>query len=340
MLPDLAVRTPPCEIDLQLIPWLIGVNPDGMIEQAHRVIPVMDTELYRVEERPSRVGMVLVHALTGFVDAGQAGHLAVTHLLENLEHRLVATFDIDQLLDYRSRRPMMIFDEDRWAGYEQPELVLYEVEDCAGTRFLLLTGPEPDLQWERFADAVRELVDDFGISLTVGLGAVPMAVPHTRPVMVTAHATRRELISGYQRWFQTMQIPGHAGALVELRLGEVGHDAMGFVVHVPHYLARMEYPESARGLLEHLARSSGLELPVDALLPAAQRVLEEVNERLARSPQSMKVVANLEEQFDAVTSNSQRRSLLSADAGPLPTGDEIAAELEQFLAEQDGPGEN
>jgi hypothetical protein len=235
---------------------------------------------------------------------------------------------------------MMIFDEDRWAGYEQPELVLYEVEDCAGTRFLLLTGPEPDLQWERFADAVRELVDDFGVSLTVGLGAVPMAVPHTRPVMVTAHATRRELISGYQRWFNTMQVPGHAGALVELRLGEVGHDAMGFVVHVPHYLARMEYPESSRGLLEHLARSSGLELPVDALLPAAQRVLDEVNERLARSPQSMKVVTNLEEQFDAVMTDSQRRSLLPADAGPLPTGDEIAAELEQFLAEQDSPGEN
>src|SRR5205823_8222831 len=212
--PD-AARNPPRRCD-----------HEGMIELAQRVTYGMDTELYRVEERPSRVGMVLVHALTGFVDAGQAGHLAVAHLLDNLEHRLVATFDIDQLLDYRSRRPMMIFDEDRWAGYEQPELVLYEVEDCAGTRFLLLTGPEPDLQWERFADAVRELVDDFGVSLTVGLGAAPMAVPHTRPVMVTAHATRRELISDYQRWFNTVQIPGHAGALVELRLGEVGHDAM------------------------------------------------------------------------------------------------------------------
>lgn len=311
-----------------------------MNEPAHRVMSVMDTELYRVEERPSGVGMVLVHALTGFVDAGQAGHLAVAHLLANLEHRVVATFDIDQLLDYRSRRPMMIFDEDRWAGYEQPELVLYEVEDCAGTRFLLLTGPEPDLQWERFADAIRQLVDDFGISLTVGLGAVPMAVPHTRPVMVTAHATRRELISGYQRWFNSVQIPGHAGALVELRLGEVGHDAMGFVVHVPHYLARTEYPESARGLLEHLARSSSLDLPVAALLPAAQRALDEVNERLARSPQSMSIVANLEEQFDRIMSESQQRSLLPADAGPLPTGDEIAAELEQFLAEQEGPAGN
>lgn len=311
-----------------------------MIEPARCVISVVDTELYRVEERPSGVGMVLVHALTGFVDAGQAGHLAVAHLLAHLEHRVVATFDIDQLLDYRSRRPMMTFEEDRWAGYERPELVLYEVEDCAGTRFLLLTGPEPDLQWERFADAVLELVNDFGISLTVGLGAVPMAVPHTRPVMVTAHATRRELISGYQQWFNTVRVPGHAGALVELRLGELGHDAMGFVVHVPHYLARMEYPESARGLLEHLARSSGLDLPVDALLPAAQRVLEEVNERLARSPQSMSVVANLEQQFDAVMSQPQQRPMLSADTGPLPTGDEIAAELEQFLAEQDGSAEH
>jgi predicted ATP-grasp superfamily ATP-dependent carboligase len=273
-----------------------------------------------------------VHALTGFVDAGQAGQLAVAHLLASLEHRVVATFDVDQLLDYRSRRPVMIFDEDRWASYEQPKLVLYEVDDCAGTRFLLLTGPEPDLLWERFSDAVRELVERFTVGLTVGLGAVPMAV--------TAHATRRELIPGYHRWFNTMQMPGHAGALVELRLGEAGHDAMGFVVHVPHYLARMEYPESARGLLEHLARSSGLSLPVDALRPAAQRVLAEVNEQIARSPESMSVVASLEDQFDSVMGGSDRRPLAALDAEALPTGDEIAAEFEAFLAEQDGSPES
>jgi predicted ATP-grasp superfamily ATP-dependent carboligase len=304
-----------------------------------RVVGIVNTELYRIEAEPSRRGgMVLVHCLTGFVDAGQAGQLAVAHLLANLEHRVVATFDVDQLLDYRSRRPVMIFDEDQWAAYERPELVLREVHDCAGTTFLLLTGPEPDLQWERFADAVGELVERFGVRLTVGLGAIPMAVPHTRPSTVTAHATRRELISGYQRWFNTMQLPGHAGALVELRLGELGHDAMGFVVHVPHYLTRVEYPESACGLLEHLARSSGLDLPVDALRPAAARVLVEVNEQIARSPESMSVVANLETQFDAVVSN--RRPLLAADAGSLPTGEEIAAEFEQFLAEQDGSAEN
>jgi hypothetical protein len=148
------------------------------------------------------------------------------------------------------------------------------------------------------------------------------------------------LISGYQRWFTTMQIPGHAGALVEFRLGEAGHDALGFVVHVPHYLARIEYPESARGLLEHLARTSGLSLPIDALRPAAQRVLAEINKQVARSPESMSVVASLEAQFDAVMGESDRRPLPAIDTGSLPTGDEIAAELEQFLAEQDGPAES
>ncbi|MGH3933002.1 MAG: PAC2 family protein, partial [Pseudonocardiaceae bacterium] len=227
-------------------------------------------DLYRIDEEPVvPTGTVLVHALTGFVDAGRAGHVAVAHLLASLEHRVLATFDVDQLLDYRSRRPTMTFEGDRWTSYEQPELVLHEVRDSAGTPFLLLAGPEPDLQWERFTDAVRELVERFGVGLTVGLGAVPMAVPHTRPVTVTAHATRRELIPGYQPWVGTMEIPGHAGALVELRLGQAGHDAMGFVVHVPHYLARIEYPESARGLLEHLSRSSGLDLPVETLRPAA-----------------------------------------------------------------------
>ncbi|MGH3687855.1 MAG: PAC2 family protein [Pseudonocardiaceae bacterium] len=301
----------------------------------------MTAELYRIDAEPStQAGTVLVHALTGFVDAGQAGSLAVAHLLAHLEHRVVATFDVDQLLDYRSRRPTMIFDEDRWTSYEQPELVLYEVRDCAGTAFLLLTGPEPDLLWERFADAVRELIERFGVTLTVGLGAVPMAVPHTRPATVTAHATRRELIPGYQKWFTTMQIPGHAGALVELRLGEAGHDAMGFVVHVPHYLARMEYPESARGLLEHLARSSGLNLPAETLRPAAQRVFAEVTEQVSRSPESMSVIASLEAQFDAALGKYDRRSLPPIDAEMLPTGDEIAAELQQFLAEQDGPAES
>jgi predicted ATP-grasp superfamily ATP-dependent carboligase len=294
-------------------------------------------ELYRIEaEASAPKGAVLLHALTGFVDAGQAGRVAVAHLLAHLDHRVLATFNIDQLLDYRSRRPTMTFDADHWAGYEQPELILYEVRDQAGTAFFVLAGAEPDLQWERFTGAVCELVERLGVGLTVGLGAVPMAIPHTRPVTVTAHATRPELISSYQRWFGTLEVPGSAAALLELRLGEAGHDAMGFTVHVPHYLARIEYPESARGLLEHVARNSGLDLPAEELRPAAAQVLAEVEEQISRSAESASVVAALEARFDAATGGPDSMLMLGTDAEPLPTGDEIAAELEQFLAEQEG----
>ncbi len=301
-------------------------------------------DLYRIEELPAELnrsdgtGPVLVHGLSGFVDAGHANRLAVEHLLENLEHRVVATFDIDQLLDYRSRRPMMVFEADHWTEYARPELTLHEVRDEDGMAFLLLSGPEPDLQWERFIAAVTDIIERFDVSLTIGLDAVPMAVPHTRPVTMTAHATRPELIAGYEQWFGTVEVPASVSALLELRLGEAGRDAIGFAVHVPHYLARTEYPESARGLLSNLIDVSGLALPTDGLRPAAERVTAEVNDQVGRSEEISGVVRKLEEQFDEAAESRTPRSLLASDVEELPNADEIGAELEQFLADQEGGG--
>jgi len=298
-----------------------------------------NAELYRIEDVPAEPTgdgrPVLVHGLAGFVDAGQAGRLAVEHLLEHLEHRVVARFDVDQLLDYRSRRPVMVFEGDHWVSYARPELTLHEVRDTEGVPFLLLAGPEPDLQWERFVAAVTELVERFDVRLTVGLDAVPMAVPHTRPVTLTAHATRAELMPDHDRWFGTVEVPASVSALLELHLGEAGHDAVGFAAHVPHYLARAEYPDAALGLLEQLSLASGLAVPVDELRPAAQRVTREVNEKIAQSAEVSAVVRRLEEQFDEAFAARGRPSLLGPDADDLPTADEIGAELEQFLAERE-----
>jgi len=295
-------------------------------------------ELYQIEGEATAPtdakGPVLVHGLAGFIDAGQGGRLAVEHLLERLEHRLVATFDVDRLLDYRSRRPVMTFEGDHWASYAQPELALHEVLDSDGTPFLLLSGSEPDLQWERFVRAVTELVERFDVRLTVGLDAVPMAVPHTRPITFTAHGTRPELIADHERWFGSVEVPASVSALLELRLGEAGHDAVGFAAHVPHYLARTEYPEAARSLLEQLRSTSGLAVPVEELRPAAQRMLAEVDEQVGRSEEVASVVRHLEQQFDQAVEARGRPSLLAADPEDLPTADEIGAELEQFLAEQ------
>nr|WP_205808311.1 PAC2 family protein [Micromonospora sp. HNM0581] len=280
---------------------------------------------------------VLIQTLTGFVDAGNASRLAREQLLTSLESRPIARFDLDQLFDYRSRRPMMTFVEDHWESYDAPELGLHLLHDDDETPFLLLTGPEPDLQWERFTAAVTGLAARLDVRLTVGLNAIPMAVPHTRPTGVTAHATRRELIAGYEPWLQRVQVPGNVGHLLEFRLGEAGRDALGFAAHVPHYVAQAEYPAAAEVLLASVSRSTGLLLPRDGLRSAAEVVRVEIDRQVAQSDEATTLVQALEEQFDAYARGRGEKNLLATENGPLPTAEELGAELERFLAEQSRP---
>ena len=297
-------------------------------------------ELYELaDELPALDGPVLVQALTGFVDAGSAIQLTREHLLEHLESRVIATFDLDQLLDYRSRRPPMVFVEDHFASYEQPSLAVHLVRDQLGSEFLMLAGPEPDLQWERFIAAITGLIERFGVRLTVGLNAIPMAVPHTRPVSVTAHATDRSLLGEHESWLQRVQVPASVGNLLEFRLGETGHDALGYAVHVPHYLAQATYPAAAELLLDSISANTGLALPTGQLREAARLVRADVDKQIAEDEQATRLVASLEAQYDAFLRGREADNLLAENKAPLPTADELGAELERFLAEQTREGD-
>ena len=142
------------------------------------------------------------------------------------------------------------------ADYDAPRLVVRLMRDTGGTPYLLMHGPEPDTRWEAFAMAVRDVVEHFDVEPVVGMGVVPMAVPHTRPIATTQHANTWSW-SRHNRWRGEMRIPSSAQALLELRLGEWGHDAMGFVAHIPHYLAQLDYPQASAALLEHVERGTG-----------------------------------------------------------------------------------
>jgi hypothetical protein len=283
-------------------------------------------------ELPALDRPVLVQALDGFVDAGAAKRLAREHLLRD-GSTLLAVFDVDQLHDYRARRPAMVFAEDHWESYDDPHLALHLVHDDAGTPFLLLAGPEPDVQWERFVSAVRLLVDELGVGLTVGLNSIPMAVPHTRPVGVIAHGSRPELADGHEKWVGTVQVPGTAGHLLEHRLAQAGKDSAGFAVAVPHYLVDTEYPAAAVVLLDSLARLTDLQLAAEDLAESAATTHEEIDRQVEASDEIAAVVRALEQQYDSFQAGRER-SLLGSDGVSLPTADELGAELERFLADQ------
>ncbi|GAA4918147.1 PAC2 family protein [Streptomonospora salina] len=298
-------------------------------------------DLYQLRSgAENAAGTVMLVVLDGFVDAGTVGRQTADALFAAFDAEEIAAFDVDRLLDYRSRRPVLTFVENAYTEYTPPKLSLYEMRDGDGTAFLLLHGLEPDHEWEAFAAAVRDLVDRLAVTLVVGVQGIPMAVPHTRPATATAHATRTELVSGHTPWIGRVNVPASAAALLEFRLGESGHDALGYAVHVPSYLAQSEYPRAAIAALEFVSGATGLALPGTELEESARQTDEEIEQQVEASEEVQRVVANLEQQYDdfmAARANAGEEGapMFGEDGSELPTADELGAELERFLADRE-----
>jgi len=296
------------------------------------------TDLYRLDEDiPELTDPVLLYHFDGFVDAGATGRLAMAHLLAKLDNRVIVTFDHDRLLDYRSRRPIMIFETPRWTAFDTPRLAIHLVHDLEGRPFLIMTGPEPDREWEAFVGAVRALVDRFHVSRLVTTHGIPMAVPHTRPLGLTPHGTKPEVLQPLAGRgispFGRVQVPGSVAALIEYRLGADGYDAVGLAVHVPHYLAQAEYPQAAVTALDAISLCTGLIFPMDELRAAAAKTTAEIQEQIQASEELATAIKGLEQQYDAFTGGAQRDDLLENIR--VPTGEELAAQFERFLAERE-----
>jgi len=290
-------------------------------------------ELYELDlATPDTGGAAMLVHLDGFMDAGAAGRLLTEHLLETFERQTVATFDTDRLIDYRARRPLMTFDKDHWENYEAPALELYLLSDGEGKRFLVLTGPEPDHEWELFTSAVSSLADRVGAGTAITYFGVPMGTPHTRPLGVLAHGTRPGLVTSRIQLPSKLQVPASASQLLEYRLGQAGRDAIGFAVQVPHYLSQAAYPTAALTLLDTISEVTGLTLPSEALNEAAERTNTLIDRQVAESSEVADLVHGLEQQYDASVGHDGDNLL--AEGEEMPTADELAAQFEQFLAEQ------
>ncbi len=288
---------------------------------------------YRLEpDRPELGAPVLVHGLTGFMDAGGASRLAIEHLLQTSEHTRIATFDIDALFDYRGRRPRTVFDSDHYESVAMPELVVDAAVDQRGERFLILHGSEPDTAWGAVSQGIIRLIEALGVRLVVGLHAIPWPAPHTRPINVTVHANDPTLTVGTQPWVGSLEVPGSLAALLELRLGELDRPAMGFAAHIPHYLVQAEFPGGALALLQSLSAATGMAVDLDGLRDAAEESDADISIQIASNPENLEAVTTLEEQYDAMMAGRASRPP-GADA--LPTDTDIAAQVEAFLAQLD-----
>ncbi len=279
--------------------------------------------LYRIDEEPGYEAPVLVAALEGWVDAGSAGTTAAAQLSEG--GRLIATFDADAIYDYRARRPVLDILDGRPLTIEWPSLTLV-ARTIEERELLILSGPEPDYRWRELASEVVALAGRLGVASWASLGAIPAAVPHTRPVPILATASTPGLLpSGIRQGPDgLLRVPSAALSVFEHAAAAGGIPAIGLFAQVPHYVSAT-YPTASIALLTSLGRYLGVELPIGQLATRALERRTMLDAASASDDDTKAYVARLE---------------ALADESRLPEGDELIADIERFLREGSDEGES
>jgi len=276
---------------------------------------------------------VLVVALEGWVDAGLGADGAITALLSSEPTELVATFDGEALIDQRARRPVVHISHGVNEGLTWPVIQMRAGTDRAGADICYLVGPEPDFRWSSFVASVVSLAQELGTRMVVGLGAFPAPAPHTRPVRLAATAPRSsaDLVARVGVVQGELDVPSGVWGALEIAFGDAEIPAVGLWARVPHYVSGMAFPSASAALLDGLAAVAGLSLDSTGLHTAADASLRQVDDLIAKSDEHTSMVRQLERSVDAAEGNP-------LEVGQLPTGEELAAELERYLRDERSDG--
>lgn len=258
---------------------------------------------------------VLVAHMDGALDAGSAGGLALTQLLQTLDSQRVATFDSDQLIDFRSHRPVMQVDEWVTKDVSSPEIVIDLVHDDQGQPILLLHGPEPDAKWNMVTDAIREIADEAGVETVFALHGLPAAVPHTRPTTIHVQSTEPGLIPDQPLMGGVAEFPAPYTSFLQHRLQQEGRVGITLLATVPYYMAGATFPRASSALLRRLGDLAGLSLPIGDLERGADEEAGQVNQLVEQNHELQNTVAALEHHFDMITSGPSEGAELDSASG-------------------------
>lgn len=286
-------------------------------------------DLLRLEpDFDPRGATALVVALDGWTDAGSGATTAADALRDATPGTKVGAIDPDGVFDFRDRRPLVPIDGGKFGAMRWPEIAMYRLDPPDAAPFLLLTGAEPDFAWQSIGADLVELVHAIGLTDYVGLGSVPGPVPHTRPVRVTTTSNDDGLLARFGHSHEQMVVPASAQVTIEVALGELGLRTLGLWARVPHYVAG-DYPAAAGMLLRRLGEHLGFAPDTGELDSEAVAHRERLDEAAGNSEDVATHITALEGAYDADAADD------AGLPGPLPTGEQIAEELEQFLRKRD-----
>ena len=274
-------------------------------------------------ERP-----VVAVAYRGLFDASAAATAAVTWMAHRFDASIIGDVDPETYYDFTQERPVVAFDEDgerrlHWPANE----VMLAHGDEVPRDLVLMSGIEPHLRWRTFADSLVEVVAHTGAESVVTMGAMAGMAPHTRPLRVVASSTNLRLAERLGLDRPSYQGPtGLIGVLHEA-LDRAGIPVISLRVSVPHYVPDAPNPKATRALLRRFEQVTGIETGYADLDEPAAEWQRHVEAAVKGDTEIAEYVRQLE--VDADESDEM-----------LPSGDDLAAEFEAFLREQDqSPGE-
>lgn len=286
-------------------------------------------------ELPHLDSPTLIIMMTGWIDASGAAAGAMQHLVNATASRDLILFDGDSFVDYRARRPLMELREgvNTRIVWSVPEMRVGTDDD--GRDVLLLTGPEPDMAWHYFADTVAALASQLGVKTAIGMGAYPFGAPHTRPVGLSATSPDAAIAERLSLTRSTIDVPAGVEAILEHTLTDAGITSIGLWAQIPHYVATMAYPAASAALVEAACLEAGLTIDTSALRKESGVQRERLDQLVSGNPEHAEMLGKLEAAYDAEHGSF---GAMKPDDATIPTVDEIAAEVEQFLRDQQTGG--
>src|SRR5215210_7606220 len=279
----------------------------------------------RIHEQPELTRPVLIAAFRGWNDGAQAASLAAGYLAKIWDAEQFADVDPEGFFDFQATRPHVSLEEGLSRRIDWPETGFYHARPEGLDRdVVLLLGIEPNLRWRTFTELVVGLAEELGTELMITLGALLADVPHTRPAPVTGSATDEELVQRLGLSASRYEGPTGIVGVLHDACRQSGIPSASLWVAVPHYVSLTPSPRGALALCERLGALIGVEVEADELEEAARAYEEQVSEAVASDEETATYVEELE-----------RRSDQLEEAGDLPSGDALAAELTRFLRERD-----
>ena len=273
---------------------------------------------------------VLVVHLSGWIDASGAGASALAAIDAECMTTLLATFDGDAFIDYRARRPTMELRDGVNTKLVWDDIELRVGLDEKKRAVVTLTGPEPDSRWREFGKVVTQLAQQLGVRQMVALGAYPYATPHTRPPRLSSSSPSAEVLANLPYLKNSVDVPAGMSSVLEHVLSDAGVAALGMWVQVPHYVSAMSYPAAAVALLQGLQEVTGITVSANEMVHEAEIQRHRIDQLVAANEDHGSMVSKLEALYDQA--GEQTMSLGDAQ---IPSGDDLAAEFERFLREQE-----